>query len=32
MKFATRIFKTELMLFLDKNNKWTPSRFWFSHS
>jgi len=31
-KFATGIFKTEFMSFLDKNKKRMPNHFWFSHS
>jgi len=30
--FATGIFKTELMSFVDKSKKWMPSHFWSSHS
>jgi len=30
--FATGIFITEFMLFLDKKKKWMPSYFWFNDS
>jgi len=30
-KFATEIFKEEIMSFLDKRKKWMTSHFWFSH-
>jgi len=30
-KFASGVFKTEFMSFLDKNKKWMPSHLWSSH-